>query len=134
MLAEGLKTVAAIEQCTKPVVAVVNGMALGGGCEICLACDLRIAADSAIFGQPEINLGIIPGWGGMHRLPKLIGNSRAADWLMTGRNVTADEALEAGTGVSSCPGGRSYGSCEGTSWRTCREACGGDGGDAEDIA
>lgn len=96
LLAEGLKTIATIEQCSKPVVAVVNGMALGGGCEVCLACDLRIAADTAIFGQPEINLGIIPGWGGMHRLPKLIGNARATDWLLTGRNVTADEALEAG--------------------------------------
>lgn len=96
LLAEGLKTMAAIEDCTKPVVAVVNGFALGGGCEICLACHLRIAAETAIFGQPEINLGIIPGWGGTHRLPRLIGESRANDWLLTGRNVMADEALAIG--------------------------------------
>lgn len=96
MLAEGLKTIHAIENSPKPVVAVINGIALGGGCEICLACHLRIAADTASFGQPEINLGIIPGWGGMHRLPQLIGESRAKDWLLTGRQVGAEEALAAG--------------------------------------
>lgn len=96
LLAEGVKTVNRIETCSTPVVAVVNGFALGGGCEVCLACHLRIAATTAFFGQPEINLGIIPGWGGTHRLPRLIGDSRAHDWLMTGRNVTAQEALEAG--------------------------------------
>jgi enoyl-CoA hydratase/carnithine racemase len=96
LLSEGLKTMTAIEECSKPVVAVVNGFALGGGCEICLACHLRIAADTAIFGQPEINLGIIPGWGGTHRLPRLIGEGRANDWLLTGRNEQADEALTAG--------------------------------------
>jgi len=96
LLAEGLKTVNRIEACTKPVVAAVNGMAFGGGCEVCLACHMRIAASNALFGQPEINLGIIPGWGGMHRLPKIIGNGRAYDWLMTGRTVSAEEALSAG--------------------------------------
>lgn len=96
LLSEGLVTMSAIEHCSKPVVAVVNGFALGGGCEICLACHLRIAADTAVFGQPEINLGIIPGWGGTHRLPRLIGESRANDWLLTGRNVSADEAFAAG--------------------------------------
>ena len=96
MLAEGLKTISAIENSPKPVVAVVNGLALGGGCEICLACHLRIAADSASFGQPEINLGIIPGWGGMHRLPQLIGESRAKEWLTTARTIDAAEALAAG--------------------------------------
>lgn len=96
MLADGLKTISAIENSPKPVVAVVNGIALGGGCEICLACHLRIAADSASFGQPEINLGIIPGWGGMHRLPQLIGESRAKEWLLTARTIGAEEALAAG--------------------------------------
>ena len=96
LLAEGLKTVNTIEACTKPVIAVVNGVALGGGCELALACHLRIAADSAIFGQPEINLGIIPGWGGTHRLPLIVGDGRARDWLMTGRQVSAQEALDAG--------------------------------------
>ncbi len=96
LLAEGLKTINAIDACTKPVVAVVNGMALGGGCELCLACHIRIASREAVFGQPEINLGIIPGWGGTHRLPQLIGESRAREWLMTARNISADEALQAG--------------------------------------
>lgn len=96
LLAEGLKTVNTIEACSKPVIAVVNGLALGGGCEVALACHLRIAADTAMFGQPEINLGIIPGWGGTHRLPQIIGDGRAREWLMTGRQVPAQEALDAG--------------------------------------
>ncbi|HOZ47003.1 MAG TPA: enoyl-CoA hydratase/isomerase family protein [Candidatus Hydrogenedentes bacterium] len=96
LLSEGVKTMNAVEACTKPVVAVVNGMALGGGCELTLACDLRIAADSAVFGQPEIKLGIIPGWGGTFRLPRLIGQARATDLLLTGRTFTAPEALEMG--------------------------------------
>ena len=79
-----------------PVIAAVNGIALGGGCELCLACHIRIAAEEAKFGQPEINLGIIPGWGGTQRLPRLIGESRAMDWLLTGRVVSAQEAYEAG--------------------------------------
>lgn len=96
LLAVGLKTINAIEACSKPVVAVVNGIALGGGCEICLACHIRIASDGALFGQPEINLGIIPGWGGTHRLPQLVGESRAREWLLTGGNISAAEALQAG--------------------------------------
>lgn len=96
LLAEGVKTMNTIAECGKPVVAVVNGMALGGGCELCLACHLRIASSNAVFGQPEINLGIIPGWGGTHRLPHLVGDARARDWLMTARNVGAEEALQAG--------------------------------------
>lgn len=96
LLAEGLKTMNTVAACTKPVVAVVNGIALGGGCELCLACHMRIASTQASFGQPEINLGIIPGWGGMHRLPRLIGDSRAHDWLMTARTISAEEALQAG--------------------------------------
>ncbi len=96
LLAEGLKTMNTLAACEKPVVAVVNGIALGGGCELCLACHMRIASNQAVFGQPEINLGIIPGWGGMHRLPRLIGDSRAHDWLMTARTISAEEALHAG--------------------------------------
>lgn len=96
LLDVGLKTIAAIEACSKPVVAVINGIALGGGCEICLACHIRIAAATALFGQPEINLGIIPGWGGTHRLPQLVGEARAREWLLTGRNIDAQEALAAG--------------------------------------
>lgn len=96
LLSEGLKTINAIEACDKPVVALVNGMALGGGCELCLACHIRIAAETASFGQPEINLGIIPGWGGTHRLPQLIGESRARELLLTARTIGAAEALQAG--------------------------------------
>jgi enoyl-CoA hydratase len=92
----GLRTINAIEAFPKPVIAAVNGIAVGGGCELALACHLRIAADTASFGQPEIKLGIIPGWGGTHRLPRLIGESRAMDWLLTGRSVSAQEAFEAG--------------------------------------
>jgi enoyl-CoA hydratase/carnithine racemase len=96
LLAEGLKMVDTVEGCTTPVVAAVNGVAVGGGCELALACHFRIAADSAQFGQPEINLGIIPGWGGCHRLPRIIGEGRALDWIVTGRMVPADEAYQAG--------------------------------------
>lgn len=96
MLIEGVKTMNAIEICSKPVIAAVNGFALGGGCELTLACQLRIAAESAVFGLPEVTLGIVPGWGGTFRLPRLIGESRALEWMLTARMVSAQEALEAG--------------------------------------
>jgi enoyl-CoA hydratase len=78
------------------VIAAVNGYALGGGCELALACDLRVAADNATFGQPEILLGVVPGGGGTQRLSRLIGPSRAKDLILTGRQVRADEALGLG--------------------------------------
>ena len=78
------------------VIAAVNGFALGGGCELAMACDLRVAADNATFGQPEILLGIIPGAGGTQRLARLVGASRAKDIAMTGRQVKAEEALRIG--------------------------------------
>ena len=88
--------VTAIARIPKPVVAAVNGYALGGGCELALAADVRIAADDATFGQPEVLLGIIPGAGGTQRLSRLVGPSRAKDLIFTGRFVKADEALAIG--------------------------------------
>lgn len=85
-----------IEDIPMPVIAAVNGFALGGGCELILACDLVIASDTAVFGQPEINLGIIPGAGGTQRLPKRIGKLKAKELILTGRNVSAREALSLG--------------------------------------
>jgi len=88
-----LNAVAAIP---RMVIAAVAGPALGGGCELALACDMRVAGDSARFGQPEILLGIIPGGGGTQRLPRLVGPARAKDMILTGRQVAADEALSIG--------------------------------------
>jgi enoyl-CoA hydratase len=78
------------------VIAAVGGYALGGGCELALACDYRIASEKAVFGQPEVLLGIIPGGGGTQRLARLVGPSRAKDLVMTGRQVDAQEALRIG--------------------------------------
>lgn len=78
------------------VIAAVSGYALGGGCELALACDYRIAGEKAVFGQPEVLLGIIPGGGGTQRLPRVVGPSRAKELMITGRQVKADEALRIG--------------------------------------
>lgn len=85
-----------LERSRLPIVAAVNGVAFGGGCELALACDVRVAARSARFGQPEIKLGIMPGWGGTQRLPRLIGRARASELLLTGDPVDADSALQLG--------------------------------------
>ncbi|MEQ1757884.1 MAG: enoyl-CoA hydratase-related protein [Vicinamibacterales bacterium] len=85
-----------IQRLGKPVIAAVNGFALGGGCELALACTIRLASSTARLGQPEINLGIMPGFGGTQRLSRLIGSARALDLLLTGRLITAAEALEMG--------------------------------------
>jgi len=79
-----------------PIVAAINGIAFGGGCELTLACDVRIASSNARFGQPEIKLGIIPGWGGTQRLPRLIGRARATELLLTGDPIDAARALAIG--------------------------------------
>jgi len=85
-----------IERMVKPVVAAVNGFALGGGCELAMACHLRVASSAASFGQPEVKLGLIPGFAGTQRLPRLVGRGRAIDILITGRMVSADEAAAIG--------------------------------------
>ncbi len=85
-----------IEQSPKPVIAAVNGFALGGGCELAMACHLRVASDNAKFGQPEVKLGLIPGYGGTQRLVQLIGKGKALELLMTADNIDASAALNLG--------------------------------------
>lgn len=85
-----------IEDCPKPVIAAIKGFALGGGCELAMACHMRIAAEEAKFGQPEVNLGIIPGYGGTQRLPLLIGKAKAIELILTGEMITAETAYKLG--------------------------------------
>lgn len=92
----GQEIFAMIENCHKPVIAVTNGFTLGGGCELAMACHMRIATANAKFGQPEVNLGIIPGYGGTQRLTLLIGRGKANELMMTGDMIGAEEALTIG--------------------------------------
>lgn len=85
-----------IENCKKPVIAAVNGFALGGGCELAMACHMRVASSNAKFGQPEVNLGIIPGYGGTQRLVQLVGKGKALELLTTGDMIGAEEAKQLG--------------------------------------
>ncbi|MBU0971178.1 MAG: enoyl-CoA hydratase/isomerase family protein [Proteobacteria bacterium] len=93
---KGQKIFAKIEDLPIPAIAAVNGFALGGGSEAALACDFIYASDRAVFGLPEINLGLIPGFGGTQRLARLVGNNRAKELVFTGKNIKADEALALG--------------------------------------
>src|ERR1700749_1575678 len=85
-----------IENLGKPVIACINGVALGGGCEVAMACTMRLASENAKFGQPEVKLGIIPGYGGTQRLPRLVGTGLAMQILLTGEMITAQEAYRIG--------------------------------------
>ena len=92
-----------IEHLGKPVIAAINGFALGGGCELAMACTLRLAADTARLGQPEINLGLIPGYAGTQRLPRLVGRGIALEMLLTGEMMTAAKRPRSASSTASCP-------------------------------
>lgn len=92
----GHATAQALETAPQPVIAAINGFALGGGCELALACDIRYAAQNAVFAQPEVSLGIPPGWGATQRLPRLVGPGTAAELIFTGKRIGAEEALRIG--------------------------------------
>jgi len=94
--AQGQKVFRRLELMPQPVIAAVNGFALGGGCELALACDIRIASSKAKFGQPEVNLGVIPGYAGTQRLPRLVGLGNALLLLLSGEMIVAEEALRIG--------------------------------------
>lgn len=96
LMAYGQAVFDRLATCPKPTIAAINGFALGGGLELAMACDIRLAADTARLGQPEITLGSIPGWGGTQRLPRLVGPGRARELILTGRIIHADEAERIG--------------------------------------
>ena len=107
----GMDLLFKMESLPKPIIAAVNGFALGGGCEIAMACDFRIASENAQLGQPEVSLGLIPGYGGTQRLPRLVGAGMAKRLLYTGDRVKADEALRIGLVEEVVPADRLMARC-----------------------
>jgi enoyl-CoA hydratase len=96
LVRRGHKAFFAIENCSKPVIAAINGLTLGGGNELAMSCDLRFASDRARFGQPEVNLGLIPAWGGTQRMSRLIGKAKSKELIFSGQMINAQEALRIG--------------------------------------
>ncbi|BDF68567.1 short-chain-enoyl-CoA hydratase [Oscillospiraceae bacterium] len=92
-----------VENCTKPVIAAINGFALGGGCELAMACDIRLASEKAKFGQPEVGLGITPGFGGTQRLARIVGTGRAMELIFTAKTIDAAQAEKIGLVNAVCP-------------------------------
>lgn len=111
--AAGQRIFGMFERSPKPVIAAVNGFALGGGCELAMACHIRIASESAKFGQPEVKLGITPGYGGTQRLPRLVGRGRALQLLLTGEMIDAAEAFRIGLVNKVVPAAELLGAAEG---------------------
>ena len=112
MMKEGAEVMDFIENIGKPVIGAINGFALGGGCELAMACDIRIASEAAKFGQPEVNLGIIPGFGGTQRLPRLVGKGMGKYLIMTAEVIKAEEALRIGLVEKVVPADELMATCE----------------------
>ncbi len=108
----GQSVMDALEDLPQPVIAAINGFALGGGCELAMACDIRLASDTARFGQPEVKLGVVPGFGGTQRLPRLIGRGAANELLFSGEMINAQEALRLGLVNRVVPQGELLAACQ----------------------
>ena len=121
---QGQRVFDRIEGQATPVVAAVNGFALGGGCELALACDIRVAADTARLGQPEVTLGVVPAWGGARRMSRVAGAGVAKDLILTGRLMSADEALRTGLVTELHPGDRLRDAAMATAGRIAANATG----------
>ena len=115
---------ARLESFKTPVIAGVSGYALGGGCELSLVCDIRIASDTAVFALPEVSLGIIPGWGGMQRLARAVGQSKARQMIFTGARIKALEAKEAGLVSDLCPASELLQKCKDLALAIARNSSG----------